>query len=40
MKKVIRGGICHSSNRCAKANKNCMKDDDGNKESSYPKYYM
>ena len=31
--KVIRGGICHSIYRYAKANKKYMKDYDKNKES-------
>ena len=31
----IRGGICHSIHRCAKANNKYMKDYDKNKESSY-----
>ena len=34
----IRGGICHSIHRYAKANNKCMKDYDKNKESSYIQY--
>ena len=34
----IRGGICHSIHRYAKANKKYMKDYDKNKESSYIQY--
>ena len=36
--KVIRGGICHSIYRYAKANNKCMKDYDKNKETSYIQY--
>ena len=35
----IRGKICHSINRCAKANNKCTKDYDKNKELSYLKYW-
>ena len=34
----IRGGICHSIHRCAKANNKYMKDYDKNIESSYIQY--
>ena len=34
----IRGGICHSIHRYAKANDKCMKNYDKNKESSYIQY--
>ena len=34
----IRGGICHSIHRCAKANNKYMKKYDKNKESSYIQY--
>ena len=34
----IRGGICHSIHRHAKANNKCMKNYDENKESSYIQY--
>ena len=34
----IRGGICHSIHRYAKANNNYMKNYDKNKESSYIQY--
>ena len=34
----IRGGICHSIHRHAKANNKCMKNYDKNKESSYIQY--
>ena len=34
----IRGGICHSIHRYAKANKKCMKNYYKNKESSYIQY--
>ena len=35
IERVIRGGICHSVHRHAKANNKYMKDYDENKESSY-----
>ena len=35
----IRGGICHSIYRYAKANNTYMKDYDKNKESSYIQYW-
>ena len=38
VEKGIRGGICHSIYRYAKANNKYMKDYDKNKESSYLKY--
>ena len=38
VEKGIRGGICHSIYRYAKANKKYMKDNDKNKESSYIQY--
>ena len=34
----IRGGICHSIHRYAKANKKYMKNYDKNKESSHIQY--
>ena len=34
----IRGGICHSIYRCARANNKYMKNYDKNKESSYIQY--
>ena len=37
-KKGIRGGICQSTYRYAKAKNNYMRDYDNNKESSYLKY--
>ena len=39
VEKSIRGGICHSIYRYAKANKKYMKDYDKNKESSYIQYW-
>ena len=39
VKKDIKGGICHSVYRYAKANKKYMKDYDKNKESTYIKYW-
>ena len=38
VEKGIRGGICHSIYRYAKANNRHMKDFDKNKESSYIQY--
>ena len=38
VEKGIRGGICHSIYRYAKANKKYMKDYDENKELSYIQY--
>ena len=38
VEKGIRGGICHSIYRYAKANNKYMKDCDKNKESSYLQY--
>ena len=35
VERVIRGGICHSTYRYAKANNKYIKDHDKNKESSY-----
>ena len=37
--KGIEGGICHSIDRCAKANNNYMKDYDKNKESLYLQHW-
>ena len=39
IEKGIRGGICHSIYRYAKANRKYMKDHDKNKESSYIQYW-
>ena len=39
VEKGTRRGICHSINRCAKANNKYMKDYDKNKEPSYLKYW-
>ena len=39
VEKCIRGGICHSIYRYAKANNKYMKDYDKNKESSYIQYW-
>ena len=39
VEKGIRGGICHSIYRYAKANNKYMKDYDENKESSYLQYW-
>ena len=39
VEKGIRGGICHTINRYAKANNKYMKDYDKNKESSCLKYW-
>ena len=39
VEKGIKGGICHSIDRYAKANNNFMKDYDKNKESSYLQYF-
>ena len=39
VEKGIRGGICHSICRYAKANNKYMKDYDKNKESSYVEYW-
>ena len=39
VEKRIRGGICHSIKRYAKAKKKYMKDYDKNKQSSYLKYW-
>ena len=38
VKKEIRGGICHSLQRCAKVNNKYMKNDNTDKESSYIQY--
>ena len=40
VKKGIRGGICYSIYRYAKANKKYMKDYDKNKESSYFQHWV
>ena len=39
VEKAIRGGLCHSINRYAKANNKYMKDCDKNKKFSYLKYW-
>ena len=39
VEKSIRGGICHSIYRYAKANKKYMKDYVNNRESSYFQYW-
>ena len=39
VEKVIRGGICHSIRRYAKANNKYMKDYDKNKELSHVRYW-
>ena len=39
VEKSIRGGICHSISRYAKANNKYMKDYDENKQSSYLQYW-
>ena len=39
IEKEIRGEICHSVKRYAKANNKYIKDYDKNKESSYLKYW-
>ena len=39
VEKVVRGVICHSIYRYAKANNKYMKDYDKNKESSYLQYW-
>ena len=39
VEKGIRGGICHSIYRYAKANNKYMRDCDTNKESSYLQYW-
>ena len=39
VEKGIRGGICHTIHRYAKANSECMKDYDKNKEMLYLKYF-
>ena len=38
VEKGIRGGICHSIHRYAKANNKCMKNYNNNEESSYIPY--
>ena len=37
--KQIGGGVCHSINRCVKANNKYMKGYDKNEELSYLKYW-
>ena len=39
IEKAIRGGICQSIYRYAKANNKCMKDYDKSKESLYIQYW-
>ena len=39
VEKGIRGGICHSVSRLAKANNKYMKDYDKNKDSLYFQYW-
>ena len=39
VEKGIRGGICHTIHRYAKANSECMKDYDKNKDLLYLKYF-
>ena len=39
VEKGIRGGVCNSTNKNAKANNKYMKDYDKNKKSSYLKYW-
>ena len=39
VEKGIRGGLCHSIYRYAKANNKCMKDYDKNEELSYIQYW-
>ena len=39
VEKVIRGGICHSIYRYAKANNKYMKNSDKNKDSAYLQYW-
>ena len=39
LEKGIRGGICHSIHRYAKANNKYMKDYNENKESSYIQFW-
>ena len=36
----MKGGMCHSIYRCAKANKKYMKNYNKNKESLYIQYWM
>ena len=40
VEKGVRGGICHSIYRYAKANNKYMKDYDKNKELSYIQYWV
>ena len=39
VEKAIKGGICHTIYRYAKANNKCMKDYDKNKELPYFQYW-